>query len=85
MSMEKLIETATTQVPGLVVLVVLVRWFLGHMKGRDDFLKDLHAEHMLAREQTREALKDTSEAVRHTSVVLQEVRDVIRNCPSNRV
>lgn len=79
--MEKLLETVATQTPGLVVLVILVRWFLAHMQGRDDFLKELHHEHMLARETSREALYENTKSNRDVILAMQEVRDMLRNFP----
>lgn len=58
--MEKFIETAVTQAPGLVVLVFLVKTFLGRDKERDAFIQQLHQEHLAARGESRDAIKENT-------------------------
>jgi len=78
--MDELLKTAVAQAPGLCVLALVVYWFLGHMKGRDELLKELHHEHMLARNDSRDALRETARAVKDNTEALLEMKNVIRTC-----
>lgn len=71
--MDKLLETVASQVPSLIVLAVIVRWFLTYMTTRDKFIAELHEDHLKAREESREALLSAT-------VIMQEVRDTMRTC-----
>lgn len=77
--MEKLIETAVNQVPGLVVLTVVVQMFLKFLRGCMDMLKIMHKDHLEAREISRQAIEsnikataDNTEAMMRLSASIHE-------------
>ena len=72
--MEKLLEIAATQVPGLVVLTVLVTIFLRREKERDAFIQQLHAEHIDARRQSVDAIKENTRATLQLSEAIREMQ-----------
>lgn len=74
--MEGWIAEALKQVPSLCVLALLTRWFLGHMKARDDQL----LQHETARDkQLVETLRhlghDCHEVQRDSIEVMNQVRE----------
>lgn len=62
--MDKLLETALSHAPSLVVLVFLVRMFLNRDRERDGFIRQLHDEHLAARGESREAIRENTESNR---------------------
>lgn len=81
--MDELLKTALGQAPGLVVLALVVRSFLTRDKERDAFIAQLHAEHLAARGESREAIKentDSNRAVVSAIVSLQtNLADALRH------
>lgn len=74
----ELIKQVATQVPGLVVLVILVVWFTKafmrylsqQTRQQQDFFREMHKEHLEARENSRMALNDNT-------VALVQMRDAL--------
>ena len=91
--MEAILKSYAEKIPEFSVFALLAYWglahlkamtaaFLSHMKGRDEFIKELHDQHMTARAESRDALRENANATRENSVALQELRDVIKSCPA---
>jgi len=87
--MEEILKTAASQVPGLVVLAMLVAAFLKRDKEREDttskaneqrdaFIKLMHNEHLVARAESREAMRDNAEATRRNADATIENTEVLR-------
>lgn len=78
MTMEELLKTAVSQAPGLVVLYFLVLMFLRRDKERDQFIQGLHNEHLAARGESREAIKENTESNRDVSKAIAELSSSVR-------
>lgn len=65
--MDDLAKEAVKQVPSLAVLCFIVWAFLKSMSRRDSAIERLHAEHIAARADCREALRDNTLALREFS------------------
>lgn len=83
--MDKVLEVAITQVPALVVLVFLVRWGMHFITefitGRDAFLRVMHDEHIKAREESKDAIKENAAATRENTAALLRLESTIGKCP----
>lgn len=66
------------QVPALVVLVFLTRMFLQHMEHAQALLKELQAEHLEARKQSREAIDSVQKALVGFTEVVAELKVVVQ-------
>lgn len=79
--MEKILENAIVQAPGLVVLVVLVWVFLKHISERDksylNAMKDLHHEHIAAREQSQAVVKENTEVLQHNTIAVNNLSSIV--------
>ena len=64
-------ETAK-QVPQLAVLCFVVWMFLQRLTGLAEVIRDLHKEHLDAREQSREAIRDNTRASEHAARAAEE-------------
>lgn len=58
--MEDILKSALSQVPGLVVLVVIVIVFLKFITKHNELIKALTDEHLYERKLTREALEKSA-------------------------
>jgi hypothetical protein len=83
--MEELIKSpALQQVPGLVIMAIIVLAFLKYIKTRDAFIAEMHNEVMRARVETRTALEASTlasngnaDATRENTRALLDVRHVV--------
>lgn len=82
--MDKILENAVGQAPGLVVLIILVFAFLKRDKerdavsiARDQFIRQMHEEHLLARKESRDAIHDNAEATRENTNALGLLRSTV--------
>lgn len=71
--MEKLLESAAVQAPGLVVLVILVIVFLKHMRERDVSIESMNRENLEARAHSRSVIEHNSEIVGHNSEICAQM------------
>lgn len=78
--MEKFLETATAQAPGIVVLYLLVQTFLRRDKERDSFIQQLHAEHLAARGESREAIKDNTNSNKEVVKAVDRLSFIVKKC-----
>lgn len=76
--MEKLLETAGTQAPYIVVLFLMVQMFLRRDKERDGFIAQLHQEHLLARAESRAAINDNTASNRELSSAMTILNEAVR-------
>ncbi len=60
MIMTDLLKEGISQAPSLVVLVAVVFMFLRSMEKRDTAIKQFHDEHIAARTEGRDAIRDCS-------------------------
>lgn len=75
--MENMITEIAKQVPSLGVLAFIVIVFLRHMERRDAVIKEIHAEHMLERKETRAAVDaNTAEMQRNTLAISKFVKSL---------
>lgn len=90
MNMEKLIETLVAQSPVSGVLILFVWMGINYLKHRDaesrehdaEFLRavqGMHAEHLDARKETREAIRDNSAAIRENSQVTAKLSEHVNH------
>lgn len=84
--MEKILENAVGQAPGLVVLIVLVFAFLKRDRERDvmaverdQFIRQMHEEHLLARKESRDAIADNADATRENTTALGMLRSTVES------
>ena len=72
--MEEVLKQAAVQLPATVLVIVVVMMFLKFierfMNRQEAFLKQLHDEHLTARNQSREALEENSVAMRELVAVV---------------
>ena len=78
--MEEFLKTAITQAPGLVVLVFLVKTFLTRDKERDTFIMQLHQEHLAARGESRDAIKENTESNRAITSAMVSLHQSMQKC-----
>ena len=66
--MDEIFKQAAVQLPATVLVIVVVMMFLKFierfMSRQEAFLKNLHDEHIAARELSRDALTENSETMR---------------------
>ena len=85
---EKLLEQVVSQAPGLVIMYLLVSSFLKAQKERDelfskaqaerdDVIKNLHTEHLAARGESREAIRENTESNKEVVSALITLRETI--------
>lgn len=77
--MDELIKTALAQSPGLVVLFLLVQMFLRRDRERDTFIAALHSEHMAARGESRQAIKENTESNLAVAKSMINLSDAVRS------
>ena len=70
---EQFITKLAEQVPNLAVLCFLAWLFLRAMEKRDLFIKNLHDEHLDAREQSRTAIRQNTSATRELTGAIQKM------------
>lgn len=75
--MEDLIKSAVNTVPGLVVLCWVVKEFLKSQKERDNFIKNLHNEHLAARGESRDAIKENTESNREVTKAISDLHSAM--------
>lgn len=82
--MEELLKSWGARVPELGVLVVVVWMFLKFMKEmRTEFseaMKQLHSDHMTARDTTHEVIERNTEALLSNSKALAIIEESISKC-----
>jgi len=61
------------QVPSLGVLVFIVWVFLKHNEKRDDAIKEMHKEHMEARNETRQCIRENSACNHDQKIIMQQM------------
>jgi hypothetical protein len=64
--MDELLKTAVTQVPGLVVLAVIVRFFLKYLSKRDELTRDMN-----------HVIEKNTEAVSHNTAIMEQLKDFL--------
>ena len=79
MLMDKLLDTAATQAPGIVILFLMVNLFLRRDKERDSFIQSLHQEHLLARAESREAIRENTASNRDLSAAMGVLNEAVRD------
>ena len=80
--MDELLKTvltkALTQVPDLVVLSAVVVMGLRHLSKRDaqfeTFLREVHEQHLDARQQSKEAIQDNTAVTKELSRTITDLR-----------
>lgn len=72
-------ESAVTQLPSTVLVIIVVVLFLRFMERQVGFIRVLHDEHIAAREQSRLAIKDFTDVVRELSVTIDRLELKINN------
>lgn len=81
--MEKLLEQMALQSPGIVACILIVIFFLRHMKeiSRETgkLFKDMHAEHIDARAQSRDVLKDNTQAAKENTIAINRLAISVEN------
>lgn len=93
--MEQMFTNLLAKAPELSALLAVVFLFLRHLsqvitrqldydKERDGFIKGMHDDHLRAREETREVMRESIQVTRENTVALQSMRDSIADCPLAR-
>ena len=88
--MEEVIKEIAKSAPSLAVLVLLVRFFFQHVKERDQavlqrdkerdvFIKNLHEEHLAARGESREAIRDNTVSNREIVNAVHTLTDIVKD------
>jgi hypothetical protein len=67
---DELLKTAVGQAPSLVVLVIVVKFFLLSQKEMMQFIRQLHDEHIQARQQMEAAIHENTSAMRDVASAL---------------
>ena len=67
-----------TQAPGIVGILIIVRWTLKAMRSRDALLKDLGKDYEDSRDQCHKVQRDAIDSMRENSRVLGENSAVMR-------
>lgn len=75
----KFLSTALQQAPNLVVLCFLVYVFLKHLKDRDLFIRGLQEEHLAARAESKECIRDNTKSNRELIDALNHLRESCRD------
>lgn len=87
---KKALSEAIQQVPGLVVLTVVV-WmfikvifrFIKHIEDRGKVMEELHREHIDARALSRQAINDNTETMRATTNAVASLTAVVEQLRSH--
>jgi hypothetical protein len=82
--MEEIIKNAPAPVTCLIVIYLMVKAMLKFLSGQNEFLKTLHVEHLEARRESRNALKENADATRENTQALQSLKDVVRSSTDHR-
>jgi hypothetical protein len=82
--MEEIVKTALGQCPSLCVLYLLVTMFLRRDKERDTFIGQLHGEHLAARGESREAIKENTESNRAVTHAIESLSMAVRSNTSRK-
>lgn len=77
--MEAFIRTALEQAPSLTVLCLLVNLFLKRDRERDNFIRQLHDEHLAARGESREAIRENTESNRTVAKAVNRLTEVAKD------
>lgn len=75
----KILTVAMQEAPTLVVLCFLVYVFLKHLKDRDTFIRGLQDEHLAAREESKECIRDNTKSNRELIDALAHLRESCRD------
>lgn len=75
--MDELLKTALSQTPSLVVLYFLVTLFLKRDRERDLFIHQLHAEHLAARGESRDAIRENTESNKAVTQAIGSLADAV--------
>lgn len=75
--MENFLSEVAKQVPSLAVLCFVVWIFIKHLDKRSETLMEMHKEHLYAREQAKEAIKENTAVLRENSLFINELRAVV--------
>lgn len=73
------------QAPSMGVLVLLVWLFLKSMENRDAMIRDLHLDHMKAREDSRTTIADNTKAMINNSTALANLVMVVHEFLGRKV
>jgi len=76
--MEAFLTEVAKQVPSLGVLCFIVWIFIKHLDKRSETMNEMHREHLYAREQSKTAIQDNTQAMRQNSEAVGELRHVIQ-------
>lgn len=83
--MNEIVSKIAFQIPDLVALCLIVMIFVRHLDKRDDLLRDLHREHLDARSQSREMIRETHSVLERNTEALVNVTTVIERCKPTRL
>lgn len=79
--MDDLLKTAVTQAPGLAVLCYLVVTFLKRDRDRDQFIRELHNEHLAARGESRDAINENTQSNREVTAAVHSLQSSLNRKP----
>jgi len=80
--MDEILKSAATQIPGLVVLCFLVQTFLRAQKERDALIQIMHVEHLSARSESRDAIRENTASNREvTKAIVSFQSSLLRGKP----
>lgn len=78
MEIPSLLAELVKQAPSLVVLFMLVDRFLKRDKERDMLLQQMHGEHILARGESRQAIRENTASNQEVTKALMIVSESVR-------
>ncbi len=79
MLMDEILKSWAAKVPELGALCFIVMAFLKSQNGRDEFLRSLHNEHLAARGESREAIKENTDSNREVSHAIHALKETLLN------
>ena len=62
MNMEQILQKLLAEAPNMGVLLIVIYLFLKAQEKRDSFIKQLHDEHIEARKESKDAIKENTVA-----------------------
>jgi hypothetical protein len=75
--MDDILKSAMSQVPGMVVLVIVVFYFLKYMGKRDELIKGLTDEHLSERKIQRDVIERNTVAAGVNTAALNNVAHIL--------
>ena len=77
--MEKILENAASQSPGLVIMVIIVMVFVKYLKSRDELIRDINNEAADARREQQRVIQENTVAATQNTGALNNVASALRH------